>query len=55
MAETAESKKDIKEVTKKIILNTDFSVKGSNNGCSETLELNVVNVVKKIKETFLIV
>ena len=37
MAEMAESWKDIKEVTKKIILNTGFSVKGSNNGCLEII------------------
>jgi len=38
-----ESRKDIKEVNKKIISNTGFSVKSSNNRCLETLELNEVN------------
>ena len=43
MTERAESRKDIKEVNKKIISNTGFSVKSSNNRCLETLELNEVN------------
>ena len=43
MTKRAESRKDIKEVNKKIISNTGFSVKSSNNRCLETLELNEVN------------
>ena len=41
-----EAEMDIKEVTKKIASDTVFSVKGSNDACLETLEMNDVNCVK---------
>ena len=51
MTERAESRKDIKEVNKKIISNTGFLVKSSNNRCLETLELNEVNNMIKSYST----
>ena len=41
IAEMAESRTDIKEVTKKIASDTAFSVKGFNNWCLETLEMSI--------------